>query len=124
MGPDDLIINDPMDGSFLTYGVYNMRVYYRNFTGIEGDSDTETSRVLRLHLCEYATNDVVKQAVEEVDARYVLVMRGTGSEAGFINLRGDYDQSLFVGITSITGDTPGFKQLLKTGSMALYEIER
>ena len=124
VGSDDLIINDPMDGSFLTYGVYNMRVYYRNFTGIEGDSDTETSRVLRLHLCEYATNDVVKQAVEEVDARYVLVMRGTGSEAGFINLRGDYDQSLFVGITSITGDTPGFKQLLKTGSMALYEIER
>ena len=124
VGSDDLIINDPMDGSFLTYGMYDMRVYYRNFTGISGNSDTETSQTLRLHLSEYATNDDVKEAVEEVDAHYVLIMRGTGSEAGFINLRGDYDQSLFTGITSITEDTPGFKQLLKTGSMALYEIER
>ena len=124
IGEDDLIINDPMDGSFLTYGMYDMRVYYRNFTGISGNSDTETSQTLRLHLSEYATNDAVKEAVEEVDARYVLVMRGTKSEAGFINLREDYDQSLFTGITSITEDTPGFKQLLKTGSMVLYEIER
>lgn len=121
---DGLIINDPMDGSFLGYGVYGMRMYYRNFTGFDGSGETEASRTLRLHLNDYADNEVVKSAVEATDARYVLVLRGNGSEAGFINLRDDYDQSLFAGITSITEDTPGFKLLLKTGPMALYEIER
>ncbi len=124
VGKDDLIINDPMDGSFLAYGVYGMRMYYRNFTGFGGSDENETSATLRLHLSEYAENDKVKAAVEETDARYVLVMRGNKAEANFINLRGDYDQSLFSGITSITEETPGFKLLLKTGPMALYEIER
>lgn len=121
---DGFIVNDPMDGSFLAYGVYGMRMYYRNFTGFGGSGESAASQTLRLHLSEYAENDEVKAAVEEIDARYVLVMRGTKAEANFIDLRGDYDQSLFTGITSITEDTPGFKLLLKTGSMALYEIER
>lgn len=120
----DLILNDPMDGSFLAYGTYGMRMYYRNFTGFNGSGETDASKTLRLHLSEYAENDEVKAAVSQTDARYVIVMRGTESEASFINLRGDYDQSLFAGITSISEDTPGFKLLLKTGPMALYEIER
>lgn len=124
VGEGDLIVNDPMDGSFLAYGVYGMRMYYRNFTGFGGSDETDVSRTLRLHLNEYTENNEVKAAVEETGARYVLVMRGTKAEASFIDLRGDYDQSLFCGITSITEETPGFKLLLKTGSMALYEIER
>lgn len=121
---DGLIINDPMDGSFLAYGVYGMRMYYRNFTGFGGNGETAASQTLRLHLCEYASNDAVKSAVEETDARYVLIMRGNENESSFINLRGDFDQSLFTGITSINEETEGFKLLLKTGPMALYEIER
>lgn len=119
-----LIINDPMDGSFLAYGTDDMRMYYRNFIGFGGSNETPQSQLIRTRLCDYATDEKVRAAVVDVDAKYVVVLRGRQDEAGFIDLRDDYDQSEFVGITSISESTPGFKLLLKTGPMALYEIER
>lgn len=121
---DSLIINDPMDGSFLAYGTDGLRLYYRNFIGLDTQDETEESRVIRLHLSEYATNEEVRAAVEKVDARYVLVMRAGEDDAGFINLRGAYDDSKFAGISSITSETEGFTLVYGIGDMALYEIER
>lgn len=119
-----LVINDPLDGSFLTYGTDGLRVYYRNFTGFDGEGETEESKLIRLHLCEYAKSGVVQDAVEAVDAQYVLVMRDEERFASFINMRGNYDQNLFLGITSIDENTPGFTCLYNVGSMALYKIDR
>ena len=119
-----LVVNNPMDGSFLAYGIYDLRVYYRNFVGFGGDNETDESKAIRLHLSEYATNAEVQEAVEKVDAKYVIVLRGREDEASFIDLRDDYDPTLFCGITSITEETPGFSLVLKTGFMELYEIER
>ena len=123
--PDgSLILNDPMDGSFLAYSIYGMRMYYRNFVGFGDVNESAESKLIRLHLNELSINPDVQEAVDKVDAKYVVVLRGKEDEASFINLRGDYDPALFTGITSITESTPGFKLLLKTGPMALYEIER
>lgn len=121
---DSLIINDPMDGSFLAYGTDGLRLYYRNFIGLDTEDETEESRTIRLHLSEYATNEEVRAAVEAVDARYVLVLHGKEEESSFINMRGNYDASKFAGINSITDETEGFSLVYGIGRMALYEIER
>lgn len=119
-----LIINNPMDGSFLAYGTNGLRVYYRNFVGYGGTNETKESRIIREHLCEYASNPEVKAAVEAVDARYVLQLRDGITEAGFINLREDYNEALFSGISSITDETPGFTCIYNVGVLKIYQIDR
>lgn len=121
---NNLVINNPMDGSFLAYGTDGIRLYYRNFVGYGGSNETTESRIIREHLNEYASNPDVQEAVEAIDARYVLQLRDGGYEAGFINLRGDYNETQFIGITSITEDTPGFTCVYDIGILKLYEIDR
>ncbi|NJE81080.1 hypothetical protein E0L17_07015 [Olsenella sp. SW781] len=119
-----LVINNPMDGSFLTYGTDGLRVYYRNFVGYGGENETKESRIIRERLCDYASDSEVQAAVEAVDAEYVLVLRGGERQCGFINLRGDYNEALFSGISSITPETPGFTCVCETGILRLYRIDR
>lgn len=120
--PHELVINNPMDGSFLAYGSDALRVYYRNFTRVDGSFETEQSRIIRTRLMQYASDPEVQDALDYTGARYVLVMDANLDDASFINLRGDYKPELYAGITSITPETPGFKLLLAEGQMALYEI--
>lgn len=120
---DDLVINDPMDGSFLAYGYNGTRVYNRNFVGFGGSRETAESEVIRTRLCDIATDDEVRDAVESVGARYVMVMRQDDSEWSLINQRGDFKPELFSGISSIGPDTPGFTRVLRYGTMSLYRID-
>lgn len=119
-----LVVNDPMDGSFLAYGSDGLRVYYRNFLGFGGTNETDESRVIRQGLCDYATDPEVQAAVEKVDARYVLVLEDGEERCSFINLREDYDEGLFTGISSITPETPGFTLVTQQDGLFLYQIER
>lgn len=119
-----LVVNDPMDGSFLGYGMDGLRMYYRNFTHLGTESETEESLVIRTRLADYATDAEVQAAVEAVDAKYVIQLRHTGDDASFINLRGDYRPDLTSGINSITDETPGFTCVYRVGPMALYRIDR
>ena len=48
VGEGALVINDPMDGSFLGYGMDGLRMYYRNFTHLGTESETEESRTIRI----------------------------------------------------------------------------
>lgn len=121
---DELVLNDPMDGSFLAYGMYGIRAYYRNFIGYGTPEETEASRIIRLHLCDYAQSPAVQEAVAEVDARYVLVMDQDDSGYSFINLRGDYKPQQFAGIAAIDSTTPGFTLVDHFGRIALYRIDR
>ncbi len=120
---DELVLNDPMDGSFLAYGYNGLRVYERNFLGFDTDRETEQSRIIRTGLSQIATNDEVREAVEQLGARYVIVMRQDESEYSLINQRGDYKPELFSGISSISLDTPGFTCVYRWGTMCLYEID-
>ncbi len=120
-----LIVNDPMDGSFLTYGTNGLRVYYRNFVGLNNGTETLESKIIRLRLDEYATDERVREAVDAVDARYVLVLRVDEEELGFVDLRGDYNPYDYAGISSITEDTEGFELVARMdGNLSLYRILR
>ena len=110
-------------GSFLAYGYNGLRVYNRNFTGYDGGHETAESETIRTGLCNIATDGQVRSAVDAIGARYVIVMRQTGSEWSLINQRGDYKPELFSGISSIGPDTPGFTRVYRYGTMSLYRID-
>lgn len=120
---DELVLNNPMDGSFLGYGYNDTRMYYRNFVGVGDANETEASELIRTSLNSYATNDAVRAAVESTGARYVVVLDTTGAEGSMINLRGDYDATKFAGISSITPETPGFTLVFQQGNLCLYRID-
>lgn len=119
-GTKDLILNIPLDGSMYAYPVDGVNVLYkREITG----EDSAQSQAVRLHLNEYATNAQVQQAVRDLNAKYVLQLSAKGPYGANY---ADYDRNRvddWVGIASITPDTPGFKLVLSQGDMALYRIE-
>jgi hypothetical protein len=119
--PDALVVNDPTDGSSLAYGYDGLRTYYRMFRGFDEEA-TEQSRIIMGGLVDVASDEKVRQAVVDVDARYVLLLDSTGSDVSFINFLGEYDPTMFRGVNSITDETPGFEKVLERGNMRLYRI--
>lgn len=122
VGNGSVVVNDPMDGSFLGYGITGVRCYYRNFVGVGDDNETAQSVLIRQHLNEISSNDEVRQAVSSIGAQYVMILNEQDSEGSFINLRKDYHPEYFSGISSITDDTPGFEVVLQDGPLRLYRI--
>ncbi len=119
---DALVINNPMDGSFLAYGTYGTRVYYRNFLGYGGKNETSDSLMIRVALDDITTNPAVREAVDHIGAEYVLILSQNKSEKSYINLRGTYRPLIFVGLDQITDTTPGFEVVLSQDDMRLYRI--
>lgn len=127
---DDLVINEPDDGSVFLYGLDGMRTYYRYFTGYGLEAgESEDSYLIRGHLDEIATNAEVKEAVDRLGAEYVLVLdqgdtepRGPQGEARrFLPVHG-VSKEAWQGIVDITDETPGFEVVLSEGDMRLYRI--
>ena len=116
-----LIINNPLDGSFFAYGMYNLNIYFRSFASY-GVGETPETMLIRNKLCNITTDPTVKAAVEKVGAQYVLLMDTSTSPSTFLISRGMYHPSAFLGITSITADTPGFEEVLRQGPLHLYKI--
>lgn len=120
---DALIINNPMDGSFLAYGSMGLRVYYREFGYAGSSTEVPQSVIIRTRLRDIATDDEVRNTVNELGAKYVIVLSENASALSFINLRGDFGHSGYAGISEITPDTPGFTVLLANGACTLYKID-
>lgn len=118
----ELVINDPCDGSTLAYGIHGIRVYYRKAIGAGGASETSQSIAIRQGLKNIESDASVRQAVEDIEARYVLVLDSVNSDGSFLNLRGDLDAEAYEGISSISPDTPGFTEVLVSGACHLYRI--
>lgn len=119
---DSLVINDPMDGSFLAYPVCGVRCYYRSFVGVGDTNETEASKLVRLHLSEAAARPDVRAAIRELDAQYVLKLDLAYADVSFVNLREDLNFVDFAGIESVSDDTPGFERVLVAGKLRLYRI--
>lgn len=120
---DTLFINAPNDGSGYIYGLYGMRTMYRQFSAPEKLSDeTWEGHVIRTQLCDIATNERVRQAVEKTGARYVIKLdlgrdaKETGRSFEY------YYPAQWRGIEKLDDDTPGFRVVLSSGPMRLYEI--
>lgn len=120
--PDALVINNPLDGSPLAYGYFGMRIYYRNFSGYLVGPETDQSRIIRSQLCNYASNEEVRQAVEDIGAEYVLVLSMKNASASYLAQRNDYRPRAFQGISRIDENTPGFELVLSSEDMQLYRI--
>lgn len=120
---DDLVLNDPMDGSFLAYGYADLRVYYRDFVGYGNENETTESLLIRKGLSDIANDDAVRDAVKRTGAKYVMVLNKKGSDFSMLNIRGDYNDSVFAGVDCITLDTKGFTCVFRSGTMCLYHID-
>ena len=121
VGPE-LVINEPNDGSAFAYGLFGLDLYYRSFEGYEGDSETDESKLIRLHLDELDENPSVREAVDSLGATYVLQL-----DQGDVDRSNryffSYREDVWTGIDAINDDTPGFEVVLSEGDMRLYRIE-
>lgn len=119
-GNESIIINQPYDGSLFSYAENNINVYYRSISGYSEEIETENSMLIRMHLCDIATNEEVQKAVREVGAQYVLLLESNtiDSEMMFPT----YNKNDWIGINQINDETPGLSLILNNGRMKLYKI--
>lgn len=117
----DCVINVPSDGSCWSYGVEGLNTLFRR-SATAGPSGSEPyATVLRTQLCDYAVSDEVREAVEKTGARYVMLLdEKSYDDRTVVKFR--YKEEDWVGIESITQDTPGFTLVLSEGDMRLYRI--
>ena len=109
---DDLVINNPYDGSLVLNSLYGMNIFYREKVEAE---ELPQSAIIRTRLNEVATNPEVQQAVRETGARYVLRLDLENPA-----LLGN--QSYFFSGLQITDEDPGFEIVLQEGPYRLYRI--
>ena len=109
---DDLVVNNPYDGSLVLNSLYGMNIFYREKVEVE---ELPQSAIIRSKLNEVATNPEVQQAVRETGARYVLLLDLENPA-----LLGN--QSHFFSGLQITDEVPGFEVVLQEGPYRLYKI--
>lgn len=126
VGANDIVLNEPDDGSGFLYGIDGMRTYYRNTRPYGTDSETGESSLIRSGLSSIQSNEDVRKAVENLNAHYVLLL-----DQGDNMVDKDGSGKLFTwdwysyqweGLRTITDDTPGFEVVLSEGDMRLYRI--
>mgnify|MGYP000311012449 CR=1 FL=1 len=109
---DDLVVNNPYDGSLVLNSLYGMNIFYREKVETE---ELPQSTIIRTKLNEVATNPEVQQAVRETGARYVLLLDLENPA-----LLGN--QSHYFSGLQITDEDPGFEIVLREGPYRLYRI--
>lgn len=121
VGPDAVVLNEPYDGSVYAYGVNGLNVYYRYMSGYGTGGETRQSRSLRLalsKLCGLSRPDVAS-ALAQDDVHYLMILDQYGDLGGQFP---PYEPAQWIGIESVTDETPGFEVLLSQGRMRLYRI--
>lgn len=126
----ELILNMPDDGSVFAYATNGLRTYYRDYRFYDGSRasrhgprppETRESKTIRKYGAWFEGNEMVHDALEEVGARYVLILDQGKSFRGQPKPN-SYDDALWTGLMAITDDTPGFEVVLSEGDMRLYRI--
>ena len=120
VGPDAVVVNQPFDGSVISYGDCGLRTYYRYMVGYESDVETTQSVIIRTSLANVASDEKVRQLVHDLGLEYVV-------QLGKIKLdksafRWNYLPDEWRGINDISTNTPGFELVLERRGMRLYRI--
>ena len=115
--PEEIVLNYTYDGSIWAYASNNINVFYKKFNQTE--YQTDAAKQIRTSLASYTTNATTHEALQEIGAKYVLLLND-GSPDSQINYR--YMANDWEGIASITPQTPGFEVVLNSGDMYLYRI--
>ena len=120
---DDVILNNPEDGSFFANPVSDLNVYYRATHIGENNSDTRDSQLVRTKLYQISGNPEVRQAAQNLKTKYVLILGQGGRRDDEHPYYLYYKEKLWRGINKITDDTPGFTIVLSKGDNRLYRID-
>lgn len=118
VGSESLILNIPFDGSIYAYGFNNINTYFRGWYGYGDEGECVEAELIRKGLCDIASDEDVRDAVDSIGAKYVLLFDQNNNQG----LSWLYDSEQWLGISLITDETPGFKVILAEGDMRLYEI--
>lgn len=118
VGDEDAVLNIPVDGSAFSFGQDHLNVYYRSHRV----GETEEGALIRKHLSELADNPSVQEAVASTGIKYVMLLDYQNEEGGR-TVHPAYDADEWVGVNSITEDTPGFELVLSQDDMRLYKID-
>lgn len=118
---DDLIINNPYDGSVYGYAVSDLNLMYRMY-GQLGKGETETSKQIRHGANRISYDSVIARDIRQTGAKYLLVLDyGENGHEG-IKIPG-YHKADWVGIDSVDDSIPGYSLVLSEKDMRLYSIE-
>ena len=117
---DDVVLNNPFDGSMMSYGLNGLPVYYRSISDYGSPSETEDSIVLREHMSDLETDEAVQDALDNVSADYLLVLENDQQRMELFYPT--YGQASWIGFESIDEHTPGLELVLSDGEMKLYKI--
>jgi hypothetical protein len=117
---DDVVLNNPYDGSMMAYGLSDLPLYNRSISGYGSEDETADSALLREKLFEFASNEEVQQAIVDTSADYVLVLENDQERMKLFYPT--YDRAPWTGFESLDENTPGFELVLADGDMKLYKI--
>lgn len=121
---ESLLLNHPYDGSLFAYGLDGANLYYRHMSGYSGADDgreLDVSEKVRLHANEVSSDEEIAQILFDLDVRYVLKLGETPEWSSI--MFPNYIEEDWIGIESISDDTPGFSVVLAKDEMRLYEVE-
>lgn len=125
IGPDELVLNLPYDGSVYAYGVSGLNVYWRYMAGYDEKSESELpgSRLLRRELDGAVDGERadVLSVLEETGAEYLLVL--TRDQEEMAESYVPYRPRDWRGVQPLGDDTPGLEVVLAEGDMRLYRID-
>ena len=118
------IVNVPYDGSVFAYGANDANVMFRSYSMVGVSSEKPESVLVRARLNDIANNESVRNAVDALNAKYVLQLDADGIGAASSSLDdGVADEEMYRGIATINESTPGFMLLASEGDMRLYKID-
>lgn len=122
---DDLVLNDPFDGSVYAYPLYGMNVYFKsiNFKG-----ETEDAVIIGESASDYGIDSDITSVIDRTNARYIILL----DKANYIPMNDSmlysqytlYPFRQWTGFEEISADSPYFTLVLDDGINKLYRINR
>ena len=114
-----MILNNAFDGSVFYYSLYGMNLVFRTCgSGVNGDPNSELSK----RAAEYTSDSYVKSNIESDNIRYVLQLDSGVSPSTDSTFELNYNPADWIGIQSISPDTPGFELVYSRGDIRLYRL--
>ena len=117
---DAVVLNDPYDGSVISYGADGLHTYYRYARDYGNNKETEDSIYLRAHIADVATDEEVQRILKEQDVHYLMKLSHNDYHDAFF--MGAELLGRFVEVEGIDENTPGFEVVLEEDGMVLYRI--
>lgn len=116
----DVIANIPYDGSCYAESVANLNLLFKNDEPYTDDFTAGWAIAIKNELANISHSDEIARIASEHSVRYVLLLGEDADTMG--SWKGSFREQDWLGLSSISDETPGFKTVLSQGDMRLYEI--